>query len=230
MIKKILEIAIRKRKNPSFRFDQSLSTSALWELLFEKIFAKFRGFIAVVFLGSSNAAYVGRGVKFQNAKNIMLGESVTIGDFAHLSALGKGHLTVGNGANIGAFSRIIISTSYNFVGEFIDIGDNVGFGEFSYLGGAGGLSIGRNTIIGQYFSAHPENHVFFEGGSLIRNQGVTRSGISIGENCWIGSKVTILDGVKIGDNCVIAAGAVVNSSFPDNVLIGGVPAVLLKNI
>ena len=43
-------------------------------------------------------------------------------------------------------------------------------------------------------------------------------------------KVTILDGVTIGDNCVIAAGAVVNGSFPDNVVIGGVPAAILKSI
>ena len=44
-------------------------------------------------------------------------------------------------------------------------------------------------------------------------QGVTRKGIKIGKNCWISSKVTILDGVKIGKNSVIASGAVVNKSF-----------------
>ena len=62
----------------------------------------------------------------------------------------------------------------------------------------------------------------------IRLQGVKRTGIKIGKNCWIGAKVTILDGVTIGDGCIVAAGAVVNSSFPDNSVIGGVPARLLK--
>ncbi|MBL0192543.1 MAG: hypothetical protein IPQ18_14745 [Saprospiraceae bacterium] len=38
-------------------------------------------------------------------------------------------------------------------GEFIKIGNNVGIGEFAYLGGAGGLEIGDECIIGQYFSA-----------------------------------------------------------------------------
>ena len=37
-----------------------------------------------------------------------------------------------------------------------------------------------------------------------------------------------LDGSKIGNNCVIAAGAVVNGEFPDNTVIGGVPAKILK--
>jgi acetyltransferase-like isoleucine patch superfamily enzyme len=63
----------------------------------------------------------------------------------------------------------------------------------------------------------------------IRLQGVSRKGIKIGKNCWIGSKVTILDGVEIGDSCIVAAGAVVNKSFPSNSVIGGVPAKILKS-
>ena len=47
---------------------------------------------------------------------------------------------------------------------------------------------------------------------------------------WIGSNVTILDGVTVGENSVIAAGAVVNKSFPNNVIIGGIPTRILKRI
>jgi acetyltransferase-like isoleucine patch superfamily enzyme len=57
---------------------------------------------------------------------------------------------------------------------------------------------------------------------------VNRKGIKIGKNCWIGSKVSILDGVQLGNGCIVAAGAVVTKSFPDNSIIGGVPAKLLK--
>jgi acetyltransferase-like isoleucine patch superfamily enzyme len=63
----------------------------------------------------------------------------------------------------------------------------------------------------------------------IRLQGVTRKGIRIGNNCWIGSKVTILDGVTIGDGCILAAGTVVTKSFPANSIIGGVPAKIIKS-
>ena len=230
MIKRLLEAVIRRTKNDKFRFDDSVPLSAIVELLVTKLMSLLRGFRVFFFTGSFNKIYLGKSVKIQHSKNIVFGDNVVIGDYAKLSALGKGPLSIGHNVNVGAFSRVIISTSYNDIGEFITIGDNVGFGEFAYLGGAGGLSIGKNTIIGQYFSAHPENHIFTNSKSLIRRQGVTRAGIIIGENCWIGSKVTILDGVTIGNNCVIAAGAVVNSSFPDNVVIGGVPAVTLKNI
>lgn len=49
-------------------------------------------------------------------------------------------------------------------------------------------------------------------------------GVKIGNNCWIGAKAIILDGTKIGNGCIIAAGSVVRGEFPDNVIIGGVPA------
>jgi acetyltransferase-like isoleucine patch superfamily enzyme len=151
-------------------------------------------------------------------------------DHVFLSALGKSPISIGNYVRIGAFSRLIISTSFNNIGNYIKIGNHVGLGEFAYLGGAGGLEIGDDCIIGQYFSCHPENHRFEDPSKLIRQQGVTRKGIKIGNNCWIGAKVTILDGVTIGENCVIAAGAIVTKSMPRGSVIGGVPAKVLKTI
>ena len=63
---------------------------------------------------------------------------------------------------------------------------------------------------------------------MIKHQGVSRKGIVIGDNCWIGAKVTILDGVRIGNSCVIAAGAVVKGEFPDHCVIAGVPARVIR--
>lgn len=174
--------------------------------------------------------FLGKDVKFFNLSNMEIGRFAKIGDYVYLSALGKGKLTIGNNVGIGDFSRVIISTSFNQIGEFIKIGDNVGMGEFAYLGGGGGLEIGDNCIIGQYFSCHPENHNYEDHSKLTLEQGVTRKGISIGENCWIGSKVTVLDGVRVGNNCVIAAGAVITKDMPSDCVIGGVPAKVLKEI
>lgn len=53
--------------------------------------------------------------------------------------------------------------------------------------------------------------------------------IKIGNNVWIGSNVTILKGVIIEDNAVIAAGTVVTTYVPANVLVAGVPAKIVKN-
>jgi acetyltransferase-like isoleucine patch superfamily enzyme len=124
---------------------------------------------------------------------------------------------------------LAVSTSLNDPGEGISLGDRVGIGEFAYLGGGGGLTIGADCIVGQYFSCHPENHNYSDPETLIRLQGVSRKGIQIGNGCWIGSKVTILDGAKVGNHCVIAAGAVVAGVFPDHSVIGGVPARILKS-
>ncbi|WP_182102547.1 sugar O-acetyltransferase [Niallia taxi] len=54
--------------------------------------------------------------------------------------------------------------------------------------------------------------------------------ITIGNNVWIGGSVIINPGVTIGDNAVIASGAVVVKDVPDNVVVGGNPARIIKHI
>ena len=54
--------------------------------------------------------------------------------------------------------------------------------------------------------------------------------VIIGNDVWIGGNVTILPGVTIGNNVVVAAGAVVTKDVPDNCLIGGVPAKIIRKI
>jgi len=172
---------------------------------------------------------LGKGVTFFNSSKIKWGKFLRLGNQVYVSALSKNGIQFGNNVSIGAFSRVIVSTSLNDIGNKIVIGNNVGIGEFAYLGGAGGLEIGDECIVGQYLSCHPENHNYDDITISIRHQGVSRKGIKIGKNCWIGSKVTILDGVEIGAGSIIAAGSVVTKSFNENSIIGGVPAKLLKS-
>lgn len=54
--------------------------------------------------------------------------------------------------------------------------------------------------------------------------------VKIGNNVWIGGRSVIAPGVTIGNNVVIAAGSVVTKSFPDNVVVGGNPAKIIKEI
>lgn len=61
-----------------------------------------------------------------------------------------------------------------------------------------------------------------------KNHGSENCGIIIGDNAYISTNTTILGPVKIGDNVTIAAGAVVNKDIPDNAVVAGVPAKIIK--
>lgn len=223
-------VKVIQQKNPVFTLDPAVSSSVLFSLVFQKVHSWIRA-LKTLWAGKFySTLFLGKNVQLNFKNNIAFGRWNQIEDYVQLSALGSGSIRLGDNVKIGAFSRLIISTSFNEIGLFIHIGNNVGIGEFAYLGGAGGLEIGNDCIIGQYFSCHPENHYYQDNNQLIRHQGVSRKGIKIGNNCWIGSKVTILDGVTIGDNCVIAAGAVITKSMPANSVIGGVPAKMIKRI
>ncbi len=229
MLKNLIIKVIRK-KNPSFQLDPAVPISTFFSLVWQKTMQITRN-VKVLLRGNfATHLFLGSNVKFFNLSNIKFGKWVQLEDHVYVSGLSKQPVVFGNNVRIGAFSRVIASTSFNHIGEFIKIGNNVGIGEFAYLGGGGGLEIGDDCIIGQYFSCHPENHNYNNPTELIRMQGVNRQGIRVGKNCWIGAKVTILDGVEVGENCVIAAGAVVTKNMPANSIIGGVPAKVIKKI
>lgn len=227
-MKTLIEHVIRQR-NPEFRFDENLNTSALISFVWGQLNSVLRGIRLLIRFRNPHLAMLGRKVRFFNLTKIRFGRFMKLGDQVCLSALGSEGITLGDNVGLGCYSRVIVSTSLNQIGTYIRIGNNVGIGEYAYLGGAGGLEIGDDCIVGQYFSCHPENHNYGNPEIPIRMQGVNRKGIKIGSNCWIGSKVTILDGAIIGEGCIIAAGSVVTKSFPANSIIGGVPAKLLKS-
>ncbi|RZK53405.1 MAG: acyltransferase [Hymenobacter sp.] len=227
-MKSLLESFVRRR-NPHFALHPAVSTGILLSFGLRTAQGLLRGSRLWLRGRASGGAMLGAGVRFQHLGRIRFGKWLKVGDYARFSGLGAGGLTLGDSVSIGAFSQVIVSTSLAEPGQYIKLGSRVGIGEFAYLGGGGGLSIGDDCIIGQYFSCHPENHLHGDYQALIRLQGVTRRGISIGPNCWIGSKVTVLDGVMIGAGCVVAAGAVVTRSVPAGSVVAGVPARIIAS-
>lgn len=220
----IVEWFYHKLKKRHLKLDSKISSIDLLSISITQVIGIFRGLLRF-FPG----VYLGKGVKIKCRRSLSIAKGVTIKDYCTLDSLGVNGMKIGRSSSIGAFSFFQVSGSLTDLGSEIQIGNNVGIGEFAHVGGAGGVVIGDHTIIGSYFSAHPENHNFSDPSMLIKQQGVNRCGIVIGSNCWIGAKVTILDGSKIGDGCVIAAGAVVKGVYPNNVIIGGVPSKILRS-
>lgn len=64
---------------------------------------------------------------------------------------------------------------------------------------------------------------------LIRSQGVTYEGIKIRDNCWIGAGTVFLSRAELGSGCIVGANSVVTKKFPNNVVIAGVLAKMIKN-
>ena len=54
--------------------------------------------------------------------------------------------------------------------------------------------------------------------------------IEIGDNVWIGAKATVLPGSILGNNLIVAANCVVNSTFESGVIVGGIPASVIKTL
>lgn len=227
-MKKLIERIVQLR-NPDFQFAPEVSTGLLLRIVWQHGWGQLRALRLLAYGKRPWGRFLGKGVSILQGKQVELGKWVKIGAHCQLSAFGAGKLQIGDSSGIGAFSRLALSTDLSNPGSHITLGQHVGIGEYAYLGGAGGLEIGDGCIIGQYFSCHPENHVFDSLDQPIRLQGVVRKGIRIGKGCWIGAKVTVLDGVEIGDNCVIAAGAVVTKSMPSGSIVGGVPARIIRS-
>ena len=209
----------------TYSLDENISNKLVIYFIFNRVFMILRGLIK-----TKRKIFIGKRVTILNANNFQFGQSCTLEKNVLIDCHASKKLVFGDIVKIGAFSTISTTSHLSKYGIGLEIGNNSAVGEYSYFGCSGGVKIGNDVIMGQYVSFHSENHSFADKTKLIREQGVSSEGIVIGNNIWVGSKVTFLDGCKVRDNSVIAAGAVVIDVFPPNVVIGGVPAKIIKHL
>jgi acetyltransferase-like isoleucine patch superfamily enzyme len=113
-------------------------------------------------------------------------------------------------------------------GGFIRLGRRCSVNPYTVLYGQGGLIIGDHVRIAAHCVIVPANHGIALDGGLIADQPLSRRGIKIGNDVWIGAGARVLDGAVIGDGCVVAAGAVVRGTLEPHGIYAGVPARLVR--
>ncbi|MBW4568081.1 MAG: GAF domain-containing protein [Tolypothrix carrinoi HA7290-LM1] len=187
----------------------------LRNVLYRSIFAR---------IGSS--VYIQNGVEFLGASSIEISDGVHI--FKNVRLDGRGHennkiylgerVALERGVEIGALDN-----------TYIHIDENTYIAPYVCIAGPGNVKIGKHCMIASHSGIYANNHNFADLTVLIREQGVTRKGIIIEDNCWVGHGVTVLDGVTIGQGSVIGAGSVVSKDIPPFAVAVGVPAKVIRD-
>lgn len=119
-------------------------------------------------------------------------------------------------------NTVIHPPVFTLLADKVKIGKNVVILNGFQCMSAGGLTIEDDTMISLNCTIATNNHDFYE-----RNI-ITCKPVHIKRNVWIGVNVTILPGVTIGENAVVGAGAVVTKDVPDNAVVVGSPAKVIK--
>jgi acetyltransferase-like isoleucine patch superfamily enzyme len=225
----IVRIAFRRFRGKEITISPEVSSASVLVHLVRKGFGPFlRGMITKPFLGSSaGSLFLGRGCKILSMRKLRTGKNVYIGGYSYLDCMSTGGVTLGDNVTIREGCWLQLTSRYDNPGASVTIGNSVYIGPRSVIGAAAPITIGDHCQFGASVSLLAENHQF-AGDLGIFEQGVSRKGISIGRDVWIGANATILDGVSIGDGAVIGAGTVVTSLVPPRSVVVGVPGRVIK--
>jgi acetyltransferase-like isoleucine patch superfamily enzyme len=129
------------------------------------------------------------------------------------------------GTRIDKSTRVFIPFYTNF-GQFISIGKNVFINHGCTFLDLGGITIEDDVLIGPKVNLLSEGHPLEPDGRKV----LELNRVLIRRNAWIGAAATVLPGVTVGENSIVAAGALVTKDVPDNTVVGGVPAKVIREI
>jgi acetyltransferase-like isoleucine patch superfamily enzyme len=153
-------------------------------------------------LQTDGLCFVGPGVKFEIGR----GARVSLGRWSW----------IGHGCKIRVHE-----------GELL-IGAKTVFGQECTVSAFQHISIGRECIVADRVMMIDFDHGTVEVERPIRDQGIYKRDVNIGHNVWIGYGACFLRGVTVGDNAVVGASSVVTCDVPDNAVVGGSPAKVIR--
>jgi acetyltransferase-like isoleucine patch superfamily enzyme len=173
----------------------------------------------------SNVVF-GRGITLRHPHKIRIGQNVIIDDYCVLDAKGWSNtgISIGDGVFIGRNSILYCKDGDIEIQSQANISFNcIVVSSHRVAVGSGSMVAAHCYIMsgGSYDYKHSEI-------GFVAQDGYAKGPTVIGEGCWLGANVVVLDGVSIGNHSVIGAGAVVTKAIPENSVAVGVPARVVE--
>jgi acetyltransferase-like isoleucine patch superfamily enzyme len=131
-------------------------------------------------------------------------------------------LRIGRWSWVGHDSKIRVHE-----GE-VSIGAKTVMGQECTISAYQHVEIGRECIIADRVMLIDFDHGVVEVERPIRLQGIYKRDVKVGSNVWMGYGSCVLRGVSIGHNSIVGTNAVVTKDVPENAVVGGVPAKVLR--
>ena len=136
---------------------------------------------------------------------------------------GYGRLVVGRWVHLGDSNAIRCHEGN------LRIGDKCVFGKANTVNGYLDIEIGAATIVADWVYVCDFDHVYDDIHVPIKDQGIVKSPVRIGPDCWVGTKATVLRGATVGHGSVLAAHTVVRGDVPPMSVVAGVPGRVVKD-
>ena len=176
-----------------------------------------------------NGLLLGPHVSFVMGGRLRAGRGVSIGGYSYVDCSAEQGVVLADRVTIRERAWIQGRSGLNQPADGLWVGAGSYIGPNAVLGIGGPIRIGAGVQIGAGFTVSAESHVADAEGSFVSGH-VTRQGVRVGDHCWFGNNVSVLDGVEIGEGCVIGAGSVVTRSLPPFSLAFGAPATVRRRL
>jgi acetyltransferase-like isoleucine patch superfamily enzyme len=153
---------------------------------------------------------------FPIGKSIIISRDLIMGSYTNITIDNPNvAIKIDSGVIFKEFCSVLI-----FPGASLSVGKNVFFNNYCSINCLQEIKVGDNTLFGEGVKLYDHNHEYERNTNLkIHPDKFTLGAISIGENCWIGSNVTILKAVTIGSNVIIGANCLIYKSIPSNSIV-----------
>lgn len=204
-------------------FDDAASDREVAAFVGRKAVARGRGV-----LRRAPHSFIGEHVKLHCRSKLQLGHGTSIGDGVLIDALSRKGVSLADGVTVDREAVIRGSGVIRDLGVGVRVGPRAAIGARNFIHGGGGVTIGRDTLLGPGVQIFSENHVADDLDRPIIEQGERRSPVRIGDDVWIGAASIVLAGVTIGDGAIVAAGSVVTKDVPARAIVAGTPAKLVR--